>query len=135
MEYRIEYVGDRDIKEVHHIGIQYDGNYYSVVYGRYVNGGFFSIPNWNYGGELATFDDIFWNTESIGRAIKNKQVGRAIAKAIAESEKRGIENENEWSKGNGGNGNENERDQRSKKNDPSGIGGSDWRVRAYSWQV
>ncbi len=68
----------------HHIGINYNGNYYSVIFGRYVNGGFFSIPNWNCGGELATFNDVFWNTESISKAIKSKRVGKVIAMAIAE---------------------------------------------------
>jgi len=83
-DYKISYIGDSSIANVHHIGVEYDGNYYSVIFGRYVNGGFFSIPNWNCGGELAAYDDVFWNTESISRAIKNKQVGKAIALVIAE---------------------------------------------------
>ena len=90
-EYSIGYIGDRSINNVHHIGVNYNGNYYSVIFGKYVNGGFFSIPNWNYGGELATFDDIFWNAESIGRALKSKKSGKAIAMAIKrymESEKK-----------------------------------------------
>ena len=78
-DYRISYIGDNNVGNVHHIGVDYNGNYYSVV-----NGGFFSIPNWNCGGELATFDDIFWNTESIGRNLKSKKVAKVIAMAIAE---------------------------------------------------
>ena len=83
-DYEISYIGDENVGNVHHIGIDYNGNYYNVIFGKYVNGGFFSVPNWNCGGELATFDDVFWNTESIGRAIKSKRVGKVIALAIAE---------------------------------------------------
>ena len=84
VNYRISYIGDNNVRNVHHIDVDYNGNYYNVIFGKYVNGGFFSIPNWNCGGELATFDDIFWNTESIGRSLKNKKVAKVIAMAIAE---------------------------------------------------
>ena len=83
-DYRISYNGGNNVGNVHHIGVDYNGNYYSIIFGEYVNGGFFSIPNWNCSGELATFDDIFWNTESIGRSLKNKKVAKVIAMAIAE---------------------------------------------------
>ena len=84
VDYEISYIGDNSIDNVHHIGVNFNGNYYSVIFGRYVNGGFFSIPNWNAGGELGYFSDVFWNTESIGRAIKSKKAAKAIAMAIAE---------------------------------------------------
>lgn len=83
-DYKITYCGDNSINFMHHIGIEYNGNYYSVIFGKYVNGGFFSIPGWNVGGELGAFDDIFWNTESIGRSLKNKRAAKQIALAIAE---------------------------------------------------
>lgn len=83
-DYEISYVGDSSVSDIHHIGIDYNGKYYSVIFGRYVNGGFFSIPNWNCGGELATFNDAFWNAESISKAIKSKRVGKVIATAIAQ---------------------------------------------------
>lgn len=85
--YKISYIGDNNISNVHHIGVEYDGNYYSVIFGEYVNGGFFSIPNWNCGGELAHFDDILWNGESIYKALKKKKVAKVIALAIAEYSK------------------------------------------------
>lgn len=84
MAYEIAYGGDSEIKDVHHIGINYGGNYYSVIFGKYINGGFFSIPNWNCGGELAQFDDVLWNTESINKALKRKIVSKTIAQAIAD---------------------------------------------------
>ncbi len=83
-DYKISYVGDGNVSDIHHIGLDYNGNYYSVIFGKYVNGGFFSIPNWNCGGELATFNDVFWNAESISKAIKSKRVGKVIALAISE---------------------------------------------------
>ncbi len=81
-KYSIDYVGDTRISNVHHLGIEYNGIYYSVIFGEYVNGGFFSIPNWNCGGELAEFSDVFWNAESIGRSLKNNKTGKVIAEAI-----------------------------------------------------
>lgn len=83
MKYEISYIGDSSITDVHHIGINYDGNYYSVIFGKYINGGFFSIPNWNCGGELASFNDVFWNAKSIYRSLKKKKVATVIADAIA----------------------------------------------------
>lgn len=83
-DYKIDYIGDNHVEEVHHIGISYDGNYYSVIFGKYVNGGFFSIPNWNCGGDLAEFWDKFWNEESIYKSLKRKKASQAIAQAIAD---------------------------------------------------
>ena len=84
MEYKISYIGDESIGNVHHIRVDYNGNYYSVIFGRYVNGGFFSIPNWGVGGELWSFNDTFWNEESLSRVLKDKRGAKAIALAIAE---------------------------------------------------
>lgn len=83
-DYKITYIGDSNIENVHHIGVEYDGNYYSVIFGRYVNGGFCSIPNWNIGCELASFSDVFWNTEQLQAALKKNKVAKVIALAIAE---------------------------------------------------
>ena len=84
MEYKISYIGDDSIKNVHHIGIDYNENYYSVIFGRYVNGGFFSIPNWGVGGELGYFNDTCWNEESLSRVLKSKRAAKVIVMAIAE---------------------------------------------------
>ena len=83
-DFKISYIGDNNVGNVHHIGVDYNGNYYSVIFGKYVNGGFFSIPNWNVGGELGEFSDIFWNEESLSRVLKSKKAAKAIAMAIAE---------------------------------------------------
>ncbi len=84
MKYEISYIGDESISNVHHIGIDYNGNYYSVIFGKYVNGGFFSIPNLGVGGELSHFNDTFWNEESLRRVLKSKRVAKVIAMAIAQ---------------------------------------------------
>lgn len=84
VNYRVSYIGDSCISDVHHVGLVCDETYYSVVFGRYVNGGFFSIPNFKVGGELASYSDTFWNTESISKSLKNKKAAKAIANIIAE---------------------------------------------------
>lgn len=84
MEYKILHIWDDSINNVHHITVEYNGNSYSIIFGRYINGGFCSIPNWGVGCELGTFDDTFWNEESLHRALKNKRAAKAIALAIAE---------------------------------------------------
>lgn len=86
-DFKITYIGDTSISNVHHVGIEHNGNYYSIIYGKYVNGGFCSIPNWNVGCELAQTNDILWNSASIGKTLKNVKAGKAIAKAIAEIER------------------------------------------------
>ena len=83
-DYRITYIGDSCVSDVHHIGVEYDGNYYCIIFGKYVNGGFCSIPNWNAGCELSNFTDVFWNTEKLYETLKNKKKAKAIALAIAE---------------------------------------------------
>lgn len=84
MEYKITHIWDDSINNVHHIIVEYNGNSYSVIFGRYINGGFFSIPNWGIGGELGQFSDTFWNTESLLKVLKSKRVAKAIAMTIAE---------------------------------------------------
>lgn len=46
MEYKITHIWDNSINNIHHITVEYNGNSYSVIFGKYINGGFFSIPNW-----------------------------------------------------------------------------------------
>lgn len=65
------------------LGVEYEGNYYSVIFGEYTNGGFCCIPNWEVGCELSSVDDVFWNKTSIGNALKDRHVGKIIAMAIA----------------------------------------------------
>ena len=83
-DFKISYIGDNNVENVHHIGVDYNGNYYSVIFGKYVNGGFFSIPNWNVGGELGQFGDTIWNEESLSRVLKSKKKKKKIAMDIAE---------------------------------------------------
>lgn len=54
-----------------------------MIFGRYVNGGFCNIPNWEVGCELSTMEDIFWNAGATGRALEDAEAGNIIAKAIA----------------------------------------------------
>lgn len=81
--YKISHIGDACVSDVHNIGVVHDGSYYSVVFGRYENGGFCCIPNWGVGCELASLDDAFWNMESLSKVLKGK-AAEAIANAIAD---------------------------------------------------
>ena len=75
---------DKHISDLHHIQVDFDGWCYNVIFGKYINGGFFSIPNFNVGGELGGFSDVGWNTDSIYSSLKNEAAARAIAEAIKE---------------------------------------------------
>ena len=33
-KYTISYVGDTNIFNIHHLGLEYNGNYYSVIFGE-----------------------------------------------------------------------------------------------------
>ena len=82
-KYKITYKGTSKVSDVHHIGMECNGFYYSVIFGRYVNGGFCSIPNWEVGCELADFSDVLYNSQSIGKVLEDYTSGRAIAEMIA----------------------------------------------------
>ncbi len=84
MRYKIVHIGDSGINDVHHIGVEHDGTYYSVIFGRYENGGFLSIPNMGIGSELAGFEDVLWNAGALGRTLKRKSATEAIVNAIAD---------------------------------------------------
>ena len=58
-----------------------EGYSFHAIFGSQCNGMFLCIPNWHMGCELASFDDVFWNHESImGRA---ETIGYENATAIA----------------------------------------------------
>lgn len=79
----VSVVAKQPINYVRNIEVNYNGNYYNVIYGTHENGGWFSIPNWSVGGELSSFwNDTFWNTESISKC---KGISKKVAKVIAES--------------------------------------------------
>ena len=68
------------------ISVAVNGYSYLVIFGTHVNGGFCCIPAWGVGCELSSHDhfcDIYYNSERIGKALKNKTVGRCIAEAIS----------------------------------------------------
>lgn len=73
---------DKYISGLHHIQVDFDGWCYSVIFGKYINGEFFSIPEWNVGGNLGSFNDIFYNTERIYEVLRNKRAARFIAESI-----------------------------------------------------
>ncbi len=44
------------------------GNVFNIIFGHGIYSNYLCIPNWNIGAELSSFDDRFWNRESIRRA-------------------------------------------------------------------
>ncbi|MCI8950060.1 MAG: hypothetical protein HFG49_08465 [Lachnospiraceae bacterium] len=74
------------------IGVEYNGNFYHVIYGEQMDGGFCCIPNWKIGCELAGFHDVFWNTESLESVLKDKNAARKIAEIIADEEEKRSQN-------------------------------------------
>lgn len=84
MGYSIEGNFTNSISNVNHIGLSIRGYYYSVIFGENINGGFYVIPNWNCGGELAELTDTLWNTESINKSLKSKKISKEIAQAICD---------------------------------------------------
>ena len=42
---------------------------FHIIAGKYQNGNYLCIPNWNLGCELSDLSDTFWNTESISRQL------------------------------------------------------------------
>lgn len=80
--FKISYIGDESISDVHHIGIDCNGNHYGLIFGRYVNGGFCCIPDLGIGCELSDFDDVFWNEESLSRVLDDSALVNTIVTAI-----------------------------------------------------
>ena len=81
-DFKISYLGDDHISDVHHIGIDYNGNYYGIIFGKYANGGFCCLPGWGVGCELSDFDDVFWNSESLSKVIEDEALANTIVTAI-----------------------------------------------------
>lgn len=72
-----------DVKE---ISVDWNGCSFLIIYGKHINGGFFSISNW--GGELSRHfvSDMFDNAKHINEHLKNEEAAIQIAIAIAEVE-------------------------------------------------
>lgn len=49
--------------------------------GKYINGGFISIPTYNVGSDLAGYNDYFWNNERLS-AIMNRVDAATVAEAL-----------------------------------------------------
>lgn len=54
-----------EVKAFFEIGINLNGYFYLVIFGRHGNGYFCAIPNWGLSCEMAEPEDIFYNTERL----------------------------------------------------------------------
>lgn len=66
-------------KEPYEISVDTNGYGFHVIFGSQINGNFLCIPNWSIGCELGSYQDRFWNIESI---IKSGRIGSDEAHAI-----------------------------------------------------
>ena len=53
---------------------------YHVIFGSQINGHFLCIPNWDIGCELAAYDDITWNMNSLLK--ENSKINYQGASAV-----------------------------------------------------
>jgi hypothetical protein len=51
------------------------------IVGKYISGGFISIPAFNVGADLANYDDYFWNKERLA-SIMNRVDAITVAEAL-----------------------------------------------------
>lgn len=64
--------------------INWNGYTFFVLFGKYFNGWFVSIPNWNVSGEIADPEDIDYNSKVLSSALSNEYMGTALAESISE---------------------------------------------------
>lgn len=86
MDAQIKY--DFSVTRCNGIGVDFNGLHYEIIYGHYINGGFFSIVNFGVAGDMNSPTDVFYNTERIGQSLHDFEAGKAIAEAIKEYEER-----------------------------------------------
>lgn len=54
---------------------------FTFIVGQYVNGGFITIPSFNIGSDLSSYDDYFWNNEQLA-SIMNRVDAATVAEAL-----------------------------------------------------
>lgn len=82
MEYSIH--GNYPVIAQKEFNIEVDGHSFLVIYGAHINGGFCCIPNWQYGCEMSTPDDTFYNTEMLCRRF-DPDIAKAITYGIRDA--------------------------------------------------
>lgn len=58
--------------EPYEMNLDTNGNRYHIIVGSHSYGNYICIPNWSIGSELASFYDIFWNTEQLMKVLSEK---------------------------------------------------------------
>lgn len=75
--------------------VDYDGRGFLVIYGSHINGGFCCIPNWQFGCEMSTPDDTFYNTEMLERRFSH-DIAKAIAYGIRDACAGAVSSLDQW---------------------------------------
>jgi|LGVF01.2.fsa_nt_gb hypothetical protein len=68
------------------INISTNGSSYHILLGSHLGGNFICIPNWEIGCELASYSDIFWNSEKLSNHM-NPVDAECIANSIKQLNK------------------------------------------------
>lgn len=76
---------ERDFKAevIFETSVAINGYSYLIIYGKHINGYFCSVPNWNWGCEMAEPSDTGYNSEQLVVCGADKEIALAIAEAIA----------------------------------------------------
>ena len=72
--------------EPYEINISTNGSSFHILLGSHQGGNFICIPNWEIGCELASYSDIFWNSEKLSKHI-NPVDAESIANSIKQLNK------------------------------------------------
>ena len=73
------------VEALFEVSVSANGKDFLIIYGKHINGGFCCIPNLNFGCEMSSPDDTFWNYERLCRAGLNEPDAKAVALAIKQA--------------------------------------------------
>ena len=86
-EYTVEKV--KDYTNTAHVIFEHEidinGYSYLIIFGRHINGGFISIPNWRIGTKMASDGAIIYNTEQLEHCGLDPATALTIARYISET--------------------------------------------------
>ena len=71
-------------REPYEISVAFRGSNYHLIFGSQCNGKFLCIPRLRVGAELATYQDIDWNADSLHRCGLAKDMALMFAQCLYE---------------------------------------------------
>lgn len=71
-------------REPYEISVDFRGLSYHLIFGSQCNGRFLCIPFLHIGAELASYDELGWNTDSLIRCGLKKDMAEMFAQSLYE---------------------------------------------------